>query len=132
MFSCMVPRSHQGTHTHERVSKKFTKRPRYVYAFDSFSGMPPPGINDTSSQGIHAESTGWGTGTCAAPVESVMEITSQLGALDLLCTVKGYFEDTLHHYSAKIPEIALLHLDGDWYESTKTCLLYTSDAADDA
>ena len=102
--------------------KEFTKRPRYIYAFDSFCGMPPPGINDTSSQGIHAESTGWGTGTCAAPVECVMEITSQLDALDFLCTVKGYFEDTLHHYSAKISEIALLHMDGDWYESTKTIL----------
>ena len=51
-----------------------------------------------------------------------MEITSQLDALDFLCTVKGYFEDTLHLPSAKIPEIALLHLDGDWYESTKTIL----------
>jgi hypothetical protein len=84
--------------------------------------MPPPGIHDTSSQGIHAEKTGWGTGTCASPVESVIEITSQLGTLDTLVTVKGNFEDSLHQYSKKISDIALLHMDGDWYESTKTIL----------
>jgi Macrocin-O-methyltransferase (TylF) len=32
--------------------------------------------------------------------------------------IKGYFEDTLH-----VDEpVALAHLDGDWYESTMTCL----------
>jgi hypothetical protein len=34
--------------------------------------------------------------------------------------VKGLFQDTLPTYD--IPPISLLHLDGDWYDSTMTCL----------
>jgi hypothetical protein len=35
---------------------------------------------------------------------------------------KGWFQDTLPVDSAKINEIAILRLDGDWYASTKVCL----------
>lgn len=34
--------------------------------------------------------------------------------------VKGLFQDTLPH--SEIQHIALLHLDGDWYDSTRVCL----------
>ncbi len=34
----------------------------------------------------------------------------------------GWFQDTVQEASARIGPIALLRLDGDWYESTKTCL----------
>lgn len=33
--------------------------------------------------------------------------------------VKGWFEDTVPPKSKLIPKIAVLRLDGDWYESTK-------------
>ena len=36
--------------------------------------------------------------------------------------VRGWFENTLPTYKTRIGKISLLHLDGDWYESTKTCL----------
>lgn len=36
--------------------------------------------------------------------------------------VKGWFQDSLPRTSKEIKEIALLRLDGDWYESTKICL----------
>jgi hypothetical protein len=35
--------------------------------------------------------------------------------------VKGWFQDTLPVTRAKIGPIAVLRLDGDWYESTKVC-----------
>lgn len=35
---------------------------------------------------------------------------------------KGWFQDTLPKDKEKIGKIALLRLDGDWYESTKCCL----------
>jgi O-methyltransferase len=36
--------------------------------------------------------------------------------------VKGWFEETIPEHRRELAPIALLHLDGDWYESTKFCL----------
>jgi len=36
--------------------------------------------------------------------------------------VKGWFQDTLPEYKDRMGAVALLRLDGDWYESTKCCL----------
>ena len=36
--------------------------------------------------------------------------------------VKGWFQDTLILNQIRIGPIALLRIDGDWYESTKVCL----------
>jgi hypothetical protein len=35
---------------------------------------------------------------------------------------KGWFKDTIHFAATNIEKIAILRLDGDWYESTKVCL----------
>ncbi|MDZ7959690.1 MAG: TylF/MycF/NovP-related O-methyltransferase [Aulosira sp. DedQUE10] len=103
------------------VIKRYTKQPRWVYAFDSFDGMPAPTEKDTSD-GILAELTGWGTGTCAAPEASVKEICKKLGVSDIVQLVKGYFQDTLPKMRDVVGMIALLHMDGDWYESTKSII----------
>lgn len=103
------------------VIKNYSCHPRKLFSFDSFSGMPRPTEFD-SSGGIDAESTGWGTGTCAAPESSVIEICTKLGVVDIITTVKGYFEDTLPQMRDWVGMVALLHMDGDWYESTKAIL----------
>ena len=103
------------------VIKRYTKQLRWLYAFDSFEGMPAPTEKD-SQGGIPADASGWGTGTCAAPEASVREICSKLGVSDLVHTVKGYFQDTLPQMRDSVGMIALLHMDGDWYESTKAIL----------
>lgn len=103
------------------VIKKYSVHPRRLFSFDSFSGMPKPTADD-SHQGVDAESTGWGTGTCAATEESVREICVKLGVDDVLTTVKGYFEDTLPQMRDWVGMVALLHMDGDWYESTRAIL----------
>jgi O-methyltransferase len=36
--------------------------------------------------------------------------------------VKGWFAQTIPGVRDQVGPIALLHLDGEWYESTKTCL----------
>jgi cephalosporin hydroxylase len=100
------------------VIQRYTKQPRWLYAFDSFEGMPEPTTRD-KHQGIAADATGWGTGTCAAPESSVREICEKLGVSHLVQTVKGYFQDTLPKLRDRLGMIALLHADGDWYESTK-------------
>ena len=37
---------------------------------------------------------------------------------------KGWFETTVSAFSKERPSIAALRLDGDWYESTMTCLVH--------
>ncbi|MCT7989219.1 TylF/MycF/NovP-related O-methyltransferase [Laspinema olomoucense] len=103
------------------VIKRYTKQPRWLYAFDSFDGMPAPTDADQFN-GIPADATGWGTGTCAAPEASVVEICHKLGVLNIVQTVKGYFQNTLPTVRNAIGMISLLHMDGDWYESTKSIL----------
>jgi O-methyltransferase len=35
---------------------------------------------------------------------------------------KGWFDQTVPEYAAERPTVAIVHLDGDWYESILTCL----------
>lgn len=109
------------------VSARYSKRPRRHFAFDSFEGMPTPTAEDMH-EGQHAEATGWGTGTCAAPEASVMEVCRILGVSNLVTTVKGFFCDTLPVQAKGVGRIAFLHMDADWYESTRDILsnLYDS------
>lgn len=93
-----------------------------VYSFDTFEGMPTPSAEDTHC-GQHAEDTGWGSGTCAAPVESLLQLARILDVTELIVPVKGLFADTLPVRRGEIGSIALLHMDGDWYESTMDILV---------
>lgn len=105
------------------VIKTYSKRPRFLFSCDSFSGMPVPGEHDILAfNDTPAEDTGWGTGTCAAPVDSLLEISNKLGVVSVVRPVKGYYNETLHKFNSYIGEIAFIHIDSDWYESTKTIL----------
>ncbi|MEN9262222.1 MAG: TylF/MycF/NovP-related O-methyltransferase [Thermostichus sp. HHBFW_bins_43] len=100
------------------VVKNFSRRPRRVYSFDTFSGMPDPSDMDRH-QGIPANDTGFGVGTLQAPIaENLEQVCKDLGVWELVTPVAGLFEDTLPVYREEIGEIALLHADGDWYSST--------------
>jgi predicted O-methyltransferase YrrM len=100
---------------------KYTKQPRFLFSFDSFEGMPEPTEKDCVG-GMTANETGWGTGTCSAPEESIRKICGELNVLQIVKIVKGRFEQTLPKWRLKCGMIAMLHLDGDWYESTKAIL----------
>jgi hypothetical protein len=103
------------------VIKTYSKRARRLYSFDTFAGMPVPGERDVHGD-LAAEDSGWGTGTCAAPVESLLEVCAKLGVTELVVPVQGLFQDTLAVRKGEIGAISLLHLDGDWYDSTKSIL----------
>jgi ubiquinone/menaquinone biosynthesis C-methylase UbiE/predicted O-methyltransferase YrrM/glycosyltransferase involved in cell wall biosynthesis len=103
------------------VIKHCSRLPRRLYAFDSFSGMPDP-TPDDRHRGVPAASTGWGAGTCSAPETSVIEACRKLGSADVLTTVRGTFEKTLPEHRDWVGMIALLHMDGDWFASTR-CIL---------
>lgn len=107
--------------------KKYSKTPRFVYCFDTFEGMPPPGPEDQHA-GTPAQKTIWGQGTCAAPLESLLTIARRLEVADIIKPVRGLFQETLPVTKGEIGSVALIHLDGDWYSSTIAILenLYTS------
>lgn len=103
------------------VIKRYSKRPRLLYACDSYEGMPAPGEFDRAL-GIAARDTGWGMGTCAAPEDKVREVCAKLGVSESLVIVKGYFQDTLAEIKDEIGSIGFMHIDCDFYESTKFVL----------
>jgi len=100
---------------------RFSRRPRRLYSFDTFEGMPLPAVHDTH-EGQGADATGWGAGTCSAPETSLMEICRQLGVDHLVEACKGNFANTLPTQRLRLGAIALLHADGDWHASTRDIL----------
>jgi cephalosporin hydroxylase len=110
------------------VIKNYSRRPRVLYAFDTFEGMPAPTEIDRH-QGIPANLTSFGEGTLKAPIsENLDKICELLQVRHLVVPVKGLFVQTLPQYESVIGSIAFLHADGDWYESTMDILstLYDS------
>ncbi len=104
------------------ILKQHDTTGRKLFACDSYSGMPPSDENDIHN-GIQAEQSNWGTGTCAAPESSVLSLCEKLDAQERLVIVKGYFCDTLPEWKESIGDIAFLHMDGDWYSSTRDILI---------
>lgn len=100
---------------------------RLTWLFDSFEGLPEP----TGMDGVEARKLAKNRisgelrpiGEAVGTLESVEEVFSKL-KIDpqTIKIVKGWFQDSLPNYKDKIGPISLLRLDGDWYESTKTCL----------
>jgi glycosyltransferase involved in cell wall biosynthesis/ubiquinone/menaquinone biosynthesis C-methylase UbiE len=109
------------------VIARHSKRPRKLFAFDTFEGMPEPSPVD-SHAGKSAEETGWGTGTCSAPLDSLGDVSLKLGVENLVEPIKGLFADTLPANRSRIGQIALIHLDADWYRSTLEILNNLFDA----
>ena len=103
------------------VVSRYSRRPRQLFSFDTFEGMPTPSDQDTHC-GQHAEATGWGSGTCAAPVDCLREVCRKLGVEPLVEPVRGLFAETLPANQKRVGPIAFLHVDGDWYESTQQIL----------
>jgi predicted O-methyltransferase YrrM len=98
--------------------KRYSLRPRILYAFDTFEGMPDPTDVDKHN-GIPANDTGLGVGTLKAPIIEGLDVVCQaLDVGDIVVPVQGLFASTLPESKSKIADIALLHADGDWYEST--------------
>lgn len=100
------------------VIKQYSLRPRLIYAFDTFEGMPEPTEADKHN-GIPANLTPWGAGTLKAPLTDNLEVICQsLDVRDIVLPVKGLFAQTLPESKSAVGSISLLHADGDWYEST--------------
>ena len=91
---------------------------RHVHLFDSFAGVPAPGEHDTDIEPHMVEEFNRGT-TC--PLDSVKDHMREWGLPeDLFVYHEGLFENVVPW--AKLGPIAILRLDGDWYESVRVCL----------
>ncbi|MGG6296088.1 TylF/MycF/NovP-related O-methyltransferase [Leptolyngbya sp. AN02str] len=100
------------------VIQRYSQRPRKLYACDTYEGMPDP-VELDKHDGIPANETGFGAGTLKAPLEENLQVVCEaLGVTDVVVPLKGLFQDTLPQHRDEIGAIALLHADGDWYEST--------------
>jgi O-methyltransferase len=118
-----------------RAALDHGERARSLHLFDSFEGIPEPdaevdGARATREVGGQANARGrlrvaWDYAERGGP-------GSEAGVRDLLTrfgfpmadvhVYQGWFQETVPAAAPTIGPIALLHLDGDWYASTKVCL----------
>lgn len=93
---------------------------RTLWLFDSFEGCPAP----TKEDGISVfgqRSDVIQAGEMKGSIEQVQRVLDLVGAdMSRVRIIKGWFKDTFPTVS--IPQIAMLSLDSDWYESEKLCL----------
>ena len=97
---------------------------RPVWLLDSWEGLPEPGEEDRAIDGVTPYE-----GMCATPRETVEQLLFEKLELDpaRFVFVQGWFEETLPTVAARVGEIALLHIDADWYASVKLCLEHLYD-----
>ncbi len=105
---------------------------RRIWLFDSFQGMPAA----TEKDGDEArqltdclDGSLTPVGANVAPLEDVREFLFgriKLDPRDVLLR-PGWFQNTLPTARSEIGPIAILRLDGDWYESTLCCLRHLYD-----
>lgn len=97
---------------------------RTLWVFDTFEGLPVPTADDPDF-----EYASLFAGSCVGSLEDVSASFQRLGILDQARFVKGLFQETLP--TAAVDQIAVLHIDGDWYDSVKTCLEHLYDRVAD-
>lgn len=110
---------------------------RDLHLFDSFAGIPEPIVGVDGERAI-AEVQGrakvgqggelvvaWDyseMGGPGSPAE-VTRLLTDIGYDETRVRIhKGWFQDTVPVSVTDVGPIAILRLDGDWYESTKVCL----------
>lgn len=112
-----------------------------IYGFDSFQGMPDitPEDGSWAAEMLHGRALEKLTPeeTKGALRPNAMNLAAEDVCRAIVADsgfptahtqiVKGWFQDTLPSWKEKIGPIAVLRLDGDWYESTKTCLNHLFD-----
>lgn len=96
-------------------------RRRRIWLYDTFTGMPEPGDEDTIAWNGRSVREKWETDALASWAVGVEQVKQNLSAVfypeEELRFVPGDVAETLER---ELPDrIALLRLDTDWYASTK-------------
>jgi O-methyltransferase len=102
---------------------------RTLHLFDSFEGLPEPDEDKDREMAVdYASGKAGGAlqsiGRCVGPLEDNQRLLNEIiGYPEALTKYHvGWFQDTVPAAASEMGAIALLRLDGDWYESTKVCL----------
>jgi hypothetical protein len=100
------------------------KRDRMLWLFDSFEGLPEPTADDFVADAPGSHVRPLPKGSCLGRLAEVEGLLIDRIGLPKtgLKFVKGWFDETVPKYSGSIEKIAVLRIDADWYESTRTCL----------
>ncbi len=99
---------------------------RLSWLYDSFEGLPEPTERDGAEAARYSGGRQDGQlksiGKCVGALEVVQDLLLQRLKLDTskIRLVKGWFQDTIDDHPQH--PLALMHLDGDWYDSVKLCL----------
>ena len=102
---------------------------RILHLFDSFEGLPEP---DSEKDGVksieYASGNALGNlrsiGKCVGTLEENKQLLTEIVKYphNNIIYHKGWFQDTVPRDAEELGSIALLRLDGDWYDSTMICL----------
>lgn len=101
---------------------------RHLHLFDSFEGLPEPGPHDGQKAKEYSGGRDEGRlspiSRCDATLEQVRRFLFERLTLDSAQVQfhVGWFQHTLPAIANQMEPIAMLRLDGDWYESTRICL----------
>ena len=97
---------------------------RKLWLFDSYEGLPEPTEEDfkDNKTGNHARPLP--KGSCFGALEEVQNLMFNVKYFpkEKIKFIKGWFDKTVPVERDNIEKIAVLRIDGDWYESVKTCL----------
>jgi hypothetical protein len=97
------------------LTLKSLRANRKIWAFDTFEGLPAP----TEADPDYDDAIGL-AGAYRSELPDVMRLFERFGILENAAFIKGLFQDTVPE--SGVQKIAVLHLDGDWYDSIKVCL----------
>jgi len=106
------------------ANKNLSNNIRTKWFFDSYEGLPEPTTEDYELGKTGHFIRPLPKGSCLGTIEQVSELmfTKLKFTSNEVNLIKGWFQDTVPVTKNKIGPIAVLRLDGDWYESTKVPL----------
>jgi len=94
---------------------------RSKWFFDSYEGLPEPTAEDYEGGKAGHFIRPLPKGACLGTIEQVSDLMFEKLHLSKneIHLIKGWFQDTVPSHRERVGPIAVLRLDGDWYESTK-------------
>lgn len=101
--------------------KRFSHKPRDIFVFDTFDGMPRCSSKDKIF-GTKPVELGWGEGTCKAREEHIQSIFREHKVASMLRVKKGLIENTFPCVEDEIESIALANIDLGLHSSTGKAL----------